>query len=323
MARPIIMAIIMAGALAACGQVITITMPGAVPGGGADGADPRRAGQVEPAFLEPLPEGYERLFSPTPYAFRFSGPGEPVRRGEVSERFELRPGDCGGSDCAGNRARAEIREQVSATPARLNRDIWYGYSFLNVTMGAASRETSRGGIFGQWKLSGDQPAIFRIAQQSAGEGNWAACNPAFCSTQLGDPADDMVIELEDMRLAAGWGPAQNNGAICRLFNMAQMRGQWVDIVINTNFANNSNGYLRVWVNGQLKCNYFGRLVSPQSFMAKGTDPSHRRGIFATNTRRWAKDSGAMVAYYDEFLTGQVRSDVDTRLRERMSARAKD
>jgi hypothetical protein len=326
MARSVILTVLLAAVVVACGQVITIT----VPGGRAPGAT---AVEGAPAVvrgigrLEPVPEGYERLFTQTSYGFRPSGPGEPVRRGLKSERFELRLGDCDGSDCAGGRARTEIREIVSEAKAALNKDIWYGYSFLNVNVGSVTKATSPSAVFGQWKMDGDLPPVFRISQLAAGESNFAACDPSVCSP-MGSTTDDVVVELEDMHIARGWGAAQNNGAVCRLFNMQAMAGKWVDLVVNTNFATDSNGYLRVWVNGELRCNYFGGLVSPQSFFTNANVPTHRRGIFAASTKRWgAQQTGSsvpnMTVYYDEFLVGKTRADVDTRLREANSAAAKD
>jgi Polysaccharide lyase len=320
MARSIILTVVLGAVLAACGQVITIALPGA-PSAPAGTAAPVSAN------LSPVPTGYERLYTRTSYGFRFSGPGEPVRRGEVSERFELRLGDCDESDCPNARGRAEIREVTADTVARLNRDIWYGYSFLNVNIGSVRRAAAPGAVFGQWKLDGASPPAFRIAQLAQGEAKWAACDPTVCS-QSGSPTDDVVVELEDMRVTRGWGDAQNNGAICRLFNMQAMQGKWVDIVVNTNFATDGNGYLRIWINGELRCNYFGGLVSPQGLRTANSTISHRRGILATNTNRWAAQRTAagvpsMVVYYDEFRSGKTRADVDPRLREANSAAAKD
>jgi Polysaccharide lyase len=326
MARPIILAVVIGTVLVACGQVITIALPGGTAPAATDATQTPVVRGV--GRLEPVPTGYERLFTNTSYGFRPSGPGEPVRRGEVSERFELRLGDCDGSDCANNRARAEIREVESAARAKLNADIWYGYSFLNVNVGPVTKATSPGAVFGQWKLDGELPPVFRITQAAAGEGNFAACDPTVC-TQVGTDADDVVVELEDMKLARGWGAAQNGGAVCRLFNMQAAQGQWVDIVVNTNFATDNNGYLRIWVNGVLRCNYLGGLVSPQGFLNANAVPTQRRGIFAANSTRWAAQQTAeggvpnMAVYYDEFLVGKTRADVDTRLREANSAPAKD
>ncbi len=325
MARSILPLTVLMLALVACGQVITIALPG--------GPSPVAAAATAPTTvrglgqLEPVPVGYERLFTNTSYGYRPSGPGEPVRRGETSERFELRLGDCDGSDCPNGRARTEIREVVSEAKAKLNTDIWYGYSFLNGNVGSVTKATSPGAVFGQWKLDGDLPPVFRMTQQAATESNFAACDPSVCSP-MGAATDDVVVELEDMHITRQWGAAQNNGAVCRLFNMQAAQGKWMDIVVNTNFATDGNGYLRIWVNGELRCNYFGGLVSPQGFLNANAVPTHRRGIFAASTKRWAAQPTAagmpnMVVYYDEFLVGKSRAEVDTRLREANSAAAKD
>jgi len=96
-------------------------------------------------------------------------------------------------------------------------------------------------------------------------------------------------------------------------------------VVNTNFSATGDGYLRVWVNGEMKCNYYGRLVATKG---AGKAPGHRRGIFNSYTKTWdAKQGGAakptMIVYYDEFLIGSSRAEVDTRMRDAASARPKD
>ena len=302
-------ALILTAALATgCGSSITITLPGGPAGPAA-----------APVVRAPaLPRDYTRLYSPAPHAFRTSTASEPVRRGALAERFELRDGDCGGSDCGNARARAEIAQGREATTARLDRDIWYGWSFYNATMGAVTRDTSLGTVLGQWKLEGDQPSSFRLVQVAAGDGDLAACNPAVC-TKGGAATDDVMLELDEMAQAQAWGAAQNGGRICRLFGLEANRGRWVDIVVNTNFGTDSFGYLRVWVNGELRCNYQGQIVSARAAQARSTGPTVRRGIFNSYTERWTRAFGArpkptLVAYYDEFLAGVARADVDTRLR---------
>ena len=308
--------ILMLGAalLAGCGGTITITIPGTIPGGAAPGP----AAAPKPR-LPALPKGYARLYSPAPQAFRYSQGAEPVRRGAVSERFELRDRDCGGTDCGNFRARAEIAQDRTVTQARLDRDIWYGWSFYNATMGAVTRETSLGTVLGQWKLEGDQPSSFRLVQVAKGENDLARCNPAVC-TQGGAAGDDVMLELDEMAQAMRWGAAQNQGRICRLFNLEANRGRWVDLVVNTNFGTDGYGYVRVWVNGELRCNYQGQVVSARAARAgAATGPTDRRGIFQSYTERWVKAFGArpkptMVAFYDEFVSGPSRADVDPRLR---------
>ena len=298
--------------MAGCGRTITITLPGA-PGGTAATAAPQRPGPSGP------PRGYARPFSPAPHAFRPSQGAEPVRRGQRSERFELREGDCGGADCGQARARAEIAQGQATTKARLDRDIWYGWSFYNATMGPVTRERSLGTVLGQWKLEGDVPASFRLIQVAKGENDLSRCDPRIC-TPGGSAADDVMLELDEMAQAGGWGAAQNQGRICRLFDLGANRGRWVDLVVNTNFGTDGYGYLRVWVNGALRCDYRGQVVSVRAARAAGAaGPTDRRGIFNSFTGRWTKAFGAapkptQVAYWDEFLSGASRAEVDPRLR---------
>jgi hypothetical protein len=313
MSRFLIVCALAVSVLFACGRVITISIPGGPPGPATtvaqDGA---------------LPRGYERFLSPASHNFRFSWPGEPARRGQVAERYELRDGDCADTDCANNRLRAELRESPNAQTAKAGKDIWYGWSFYNDTVPAVTHDTRVGLILGQWKLDGDQPPPLRIAQVPPSDMNWASCDPTICNP-IGAANEDVVAELEDMHITQGWGATQNYGDVCRLFSMAENKGKWVDIVVNTNFAADGNGYLRIWINGKLRCNYYGQMVAQGK---PGAALSHRRGLFASYTKTWRDKQGAtpiptMVAYYDEFRSGAKREDVDPALRETAALRPND
>ncbi|WP_102109638.1 heparin lyase I family protein [Oceaniglobus roseus] len=272
----------------------------------------------------PIPRGTELLFSPAPHAFRRATAPEPVRRGERSERFELRNGDCGGSDCGNPRYRAELRNV--SDDARIGQDIWYGWSFLNQNVPSFSEDSALRNVFGQWKVSGDARAAIRLIQMGRGAGNWRGCDPTVCR-QTNDTASDLVIQLDDMANAKGWGDRQNDGHICRLFSLEQTKGRWMDIVLNTNFGAGPDGYLNVWVNGEQKCAYRGQIVATADPGLKAV-PNFRHGIFASYTERWDSTRGAapkptMVVYYDEILSGRTRGDVDTRLREMSGLPPKD
>ena len=336
--------------LAACGGTVTITLPQVIVDNGTARAEPVRTAtpaapthasripasksQAKPAASRkpkvpakkaPVfaadaqqPLGYERLFSPQPHAFRYSVKGEPTRRGTYSERFELRNGECGGSDCGNPWYRTEIRERVETIRARVGRDIWYGWSFYNATLSSAPPETALRVVLGQWKIGGDQPAVFRIIQTGLGEGNWTGCDPAVCN-RSGDRSLDVVVDLDDMATANRWGKKQNFGQICKLFSLDANRWKWTDIVVNTNFGAAGNGYLRIWVNGELRCDYHGSLVSNAGAKGDGAGPSHRRGIFVSSTKGWAQHRGkapkpTMVVFYDEFAVGGTRAEVDTQFR---------
>ncbi|MEM8654412.1 MAG: heparin lyase I family protein [Pseudomonadota bacterium] len=261
------------------------------------------------------PAGYSRLFSPARHNFRIglAATGDPVRRGQFSERFELRDGDCGGSDCGAPRARAEIAMDPDNNPARIGRDIWYSWSFYNVNVPSFRQENSLRLVFGQWTMGGKNRPIIRFIQLGKDEGNFERCSPNVCvgpNTTTGD----LVVHLDDIATARGWGAAQNNGYVCRLFDLTERRGQWTDITVNTNFSTGNDGYLRIWVNNRLVCNYFGPLVSADS-AASRRQPHHRRGIFSSWTQRWARATDNaprpdLIVYYDEFRVGRTRVAVD-------------
>jgi hypothetical protein len=311
-------------ALAACGQTITITIgPSAAPAAPAAAAP--AAAPATPAVPRPAapPPGWERLFSATPWGFRMTAPGEPVRRGGRAERFELRGGDCDGADCAAGRSRTELRELRPPVGLRPGREVWYGFSLFNAGQGPVARAADPGLVLAQWKTEGEAPPFIRITRLAQGEGNWDTCDPAVCS-RAGAPGDDVVLELTDMAQAARWGPAQNGGAVCRLFSMQGARGRWTDVVLSTDFAADGDGHVRVWVNGQLRCNYYGRVVATTAGWGRG--PTQRHGLFAPSLARVAARGVSvppMVVFFDEFLSGRSRAAVDTRLREAQRQPARD
>jgi len=265
------------------------------------------------------PDGYDRLFSPLPHNFRpgQAKSGDPVRLGASSERFELRDGDCGGSDCANPRARTEIQVSKRENPARIGEDIWYGWSFYNASIPSFTKENSLRLVFGQWTVSGAQRPIFRFIQLGEGEGDFENCDARFCPETVASRGD-LVVQLDGIAKAERWGDAQNNGYICRLFDMADQRGRWVDLTLNTNFSQGPDGYLRIWVNGDLACNYSGPVVNAAS-ANDGGQPRDRRGIFSSWDKRWRKATDnarkpALIVYYDEFRTGRSKAKVDVRTR---------
>lgn len=263
------------------------------------------------------PRGYSRAFSPSPHNFRraFASAGEPVRFGTSSERFELRDGDCDITDCAKSRARAEIQAVQQVKRPRIGKDIWYGWSFYNETVPAFTEKDSLRLVFGQWTIGGGQRSVLRFIQLGQDEGNFGRCDPSICSgpnTSKGD----VVVQLDDIATFNNWDSAQNNGYVCRLFDLTEQRGKWVDITLNTNFSARDDGYLRVWINRKLVCEYNGPLVSRSSLRAgRGRALEHRRGIFSPWGKRWHDSRGdtpkpTLVVYYDGFRTGSTLAEVD-------------
>ena len=265
------------------------------------------------------PAGYTRFLSTAPHGYRRGSAQQMdrVRYGAFSERYELRNGDCVGNDCAGARSRTEIRLVDAPNPARIGENLWYGYSFQNVNVPRFEKEDSLRLVFGQWTHPDLDFPIFRFLQLGRGESNFDTCRSTVCSPTPNDNRD-IVVQLAHMATTQGWGEAQNSGYVCRLFDLDANRGEWVDIVINTNFATNPGGYLRIWVNDELVCDYQGQLVARAAANPE-VAVGHQRGIYSPFTKRWRESTSgsahpAFIAFYDEFLIGARREDVDTRQR---------
>ncbi|PJI91275.1 polysaccharide lyase-like protein [Yoonia maricola] len=255
-----------------------------------------------------VPLGHYRALTHHEHGFRYSADGEPVRAGQVSERFELRDGDCGGSDCTNPRYRSEVGVNRERTQARIGENIWYGWSFYNDNIQSYPSNISLMNVFGQWKMGGDNPPSIKLVQIGRGE-----------AYRGGNRSHDVVIQMDDANEGLNWGERRNWGIVCRLFSIDQARGRWTDIVINTNFSMGNDGYLRVWINGIQRCNYSGPItVITDTSLYPG--PNFRRGIYGSFTSRWDRlqpttPKPTMIAYYDEFRVGRSRQDVDIRLIE--------
>ena len=254
-----------------------------------------------------IPDGYELNITPHKHGFRYTTDGEPTRRGEVAERFEVRHGDCGGSDCKSPRYRSEINLKAGKTIARFNEDIWYGWSYFNESIPAFEDKVNLMPVVGQWKMGGDAHPIFKFTYHGYRK--------------------RIEVQLDDMMTAKKWGKEKKYGHVCSLIPLHLTKNIWTDFVVNTNFGTDKNGYLRVWVDGVLKCDYTGQLVANKS-KKLFPGPNHRRGIFVSYTKRWDKvqpnvKKPTMIAYYDEFMVGRSRIDVDTRLREQQGLAPKD
>lgn len=273
-------------------------------------------GPITPRSAE-APSGYLRNLMPHAHGFRYSIDGEPVRAGLVSERYELRDGDCGGDDCvAGNRYRSEVRLSPQRTQARIGEDIWYGWSFYNANIQSYPQNLAFGTILGQWKMGGSAAPSIMIVQVGRGE-----------AYRSGDRSHDVVVQLSDANEGFGWGRSRNHGIVCRLFSIDQARGRWTDIVMNTNFSTSDDGYLRIWVNGQQRCEYRGP-ISYETSRALYPGPNHRRGIYVGHTNRWDAVRPntlrpTLISFYDEFRVGRSREEVDIRMIEQRGGAAVD
>jgi len=150
------------------------------------------------------------------------------------------------------------------------------------------------------------------------EGNFEGCDPSVCDSKS-TTSGDLVVQLKDIATQQKWGDAQNDGYVCRILDTQEVKGRWVDLTVNTNFSAGNDGYLRIWVDGHLACDYTGPMVSRETVKER-REIKHRRGIYSSWTKRWTRAEGDarhpnLIVYYDEFRSGARKNDVDVPFRE--------
>lgn len=245
---------------------------------------------------EELPKGftvsYEWFLSANkPYAWdRVSAPAHPVRYGRQSERFELRPGDCGGSDCNradGNRERSEF---AATGVLSVEGDVhWYGWSFY---------------VPANYVESGNLAAAFpsvtiaQFAQHPAAPNTNYYLSLMFSKLYRGD-----VVMRTFPTDPAGSRPKHTYTIIPH----GQFAGRWHDMVVEAKWTDTVNGYARVWHNGVLKVDYAGPTRSSGSM-----DVYFKYGLYRPSTPLEPVNT---VLYFDELRRGTSRAEVDIRLIE--------
>ena len=275
--------------------------------------------------------GYHKQYPRLPHAFALVKNPHPVRYGEKSERFEVRDGDCGDDDCRANtRYRSEISIEKRKIKARFGEDIWYGWSFYNYNISEYDRTKNMYITVGQWKMGGgNRPIkIHQLRQEKYRDIDWKACDPKICSNHLTSKKnDDVFLSLDDLKSRIKTNDYNNYLNVCRLFSMKDVMSKWTDIVYNTNFSTENDGYINIWINGIKRCEYRGPIFTVKDFsMYPG--PVHRRGIYVSPTTHWDKNypnipKPTFIVYYDEFRVSRNREEVDIRIIEKKGLPAVD
>ncbi|WP_432450499.1 heparin lyase I family protein [Aliiroseovarius marinus] len=210
-----------------------------------------------------------------------------ARAGKRSQRFEVRPGDCGRdpgwSDCDNNRERSEVKLKKNI---RVGSEWWIGFSiYLPKDFQSSPRvKTSLGQIHqrgGPTGSAGGLPSFPPLLQMDAIGNQWQAC----------------VHVLS--------GSASNVRDVCAHYNLAslnQMRGRWTDVEIHIR-ATPGNPLLEVYVNGarKLQSNQFLRFV-PKEFYVK-------YGIYRSFVSRHGGPMPTQVAFFDEVRMGKTRDSI--------------
>lgn len=209
--------------------------------------------------------------------------GHPVRYGKRSERFDVRPGDCGvtengkWSDCENDRERTEMAS---------NRDIiyhnddeyWYRWS-LFIPKGHKNLWKTKVS-YAEFKPLGCGP-IFQLLETKirSDKGEVMAYFPN--ADRLNSPADNWLRSY--------------------YFLTTDYINKWMDFVVHAKWSRSDDGWFQIWVNGKLKFNYKGKTM----FCQKGV--YFKYGVYRSFvSRNWDASKFGTIAYYDGIKISRTR-----------------
>ena len=200
-----------------------------------------------------------------------SDDGYPVRYGKYSERFEVRPGDCGVSkggyhnDCTTDRERSEMTS---------DRDIMYY---------AGDEYWYRWSIFFPKNYDALHPVHMTFGQFMQGH----CKHPVFSfnTKKFRETPEFGVYMTHDYVISPN----------ARWFHFLEThyRNKWHDIVVHAKWSHSENGWFRVWHNGVQKMNYNGKTL----WCYDGV--YFKYGVYKTGISRiLEKDNKTTTVYYD-------------------------
>lgn len=235
----------------------------------------------------PEPKGnfrrFKRSLNTTSYGYRVVAAPHPVRAGGWSERFEVRPGDCGvgpsWSDCDNDRERSELSE--SKPRSNVGEEYWYGWSIY---------------------VPKDYPNI------------WPTKTALGQFHQVAAKAPPVMFQ----NFEGGYWLDFNQLELIRkqLIPEKEFRGRWHDIVVHVKWCcprkvwtKNVDGFFKVWVNGKLKIDFKGAVTRyyRQIYFKYGV---YRSFISRYKNKCNTDKVPTQIVYYDEVRKGNSREDVD-------------
>ena len=231
----------------------------------------------------------------------------PARNGELSQRFELRNGDCttkyipGNSHpidwgCYNDRERAEVRHSMWKPGA----DKWIGFS---IRVDNEWERHARGHCTSLFQIKQHENNVkqsnrpeTKLGQYNKGHyiGGHAVMHGEICGDNFG-----VVIKhsgYEDSKLN-GWSHDEN----VRYGKINNIAGEWNDVVLHwdTSDYRNGNSVLEVYLNGQLAGKWDN--VTNNFFP---DDYTFKYGLYRSYMKKHGVTSRTQVVYFDEVRTGR-------------------
>lgn len=238
----------------------------------------------------------------------------PARSGELSQRFELRNGDCTTSQppgdshpndwgCYNDRERAEIWGKKWSP----GRDQWVGLSVMVSDDWVKSQKNHCTSVF-QIKQMENNVQQGNLGKKngdySSGHyiGGHAVMHGQICGDKFG-----VAIKwtgFEDSKFN-GWEKTQN----ITFGNISEIKGKWNDIQLrwDTRDYRNKNSKLELYYNGEKKAEWENITSNffPDTYLFK-------YGLYRGYMNQWGVTSGKQTIYFDEIRYGKSLNDVNPR-----------
>ena len=216
--------------------------------------------------------------------FQYINNSEHSRRGSHYQRFELRNGDCFGTDCERNRQRIEFITEPWMPPVGkqcIAFSIMLDESFETIEPAnthLAQIHQYNGPGPSNSGLQGKPPLLMFKAYKGYFQFSW---NLIYGSI------DDLKVE----------------GFRFKLISLDEMKGEWNDISFCLDMVNEN---MSLWVNGKRKFNInqppIGSFL-PESIFFK-------YGIYQSSVSKYSGSTPTQIVYYDEIRRGSSVEEVD-------------
>ena len=229
------------------------------------------------------------LASGASYQYNVVSAPHPIRAGKISERFEVRAGDCGTnnqfSDCQTGRERVELTTNEDSA---VGDEDWYAWS-----------------LFIPNNSPDISPAFLSLGQ--------------FKEHNVKAPLIQFFLGLRNKEyiehIAAKINCYWERERTFTLIDEDKMRGKWVDLVMFIRWSDEDDGLVKIWVNDELKVSFRGRQA------AGNFNGIHiKYGLYRNKVDQYKDTHGVgvptQVVYFDEVRKGQTREEVDIRMIEK-------
>ena len=267
-------------------------------------------GAISVAHADDGFNGFTRSLNDKPYGWTQVSKPEPVRAGDLAQRFEVRGGDCGSengwSDCANDRERSEL---YSRRKFRMGEEVWIAWSVFFPK--------------DYWDSNNFNTVVGQIHQEGGLRGTAGGFPSSPPLAQLITRGGTLTMLYHELKGSGNY--VEDMDQQSDIAQLSDIKGRWTDLMIHVKFTK-EDGFMELYLNGKRKYRierdtvikyrqwHFYKatdfiVLEPQDFYFK-------YGIYRCFISNYTDISGksvpTQILYYDEVRVGNDRASVDIR-----------